>query len=669
MRYQLDDQADQKGLAPHLLLDAYTHFNRALAQAIGRGGQAQDKYLPLFVRSRKRRCDDGREPAEIEAYFRDAFCAVFEPHELEILAKTPQDQPYTFFVYVPAEHFHANDYGKEGPWQKLHGDGKFLVLNIGLPVKPNIENQSPVTGSDTCRDADAVVAVIDDGIGFLNRRFTDAHFNTRFECVWLQSSAGVEGGSTRLGRELTRAEIQPLLARNSEAETYREINRTLLAPLENRSTEFAFSHGTHVMDLAAGADPLFGHGDDEETVRNWPLMAVQLPPETVEDTSGLRMRTHVVAGVRWLLHRATTRFNSPPRMVINISLGALAGPKDGSGFLEYQIAREIEAYDGEAHVVYSYGNNYRSRQVAVFEDVKRETAIDWMIQPDDFTPSYLEIRLKEPDAVFDDRLEVVLTSPQGQSFSMKGDRKKNGFITAPNGGNARLYFSAPFALSDDVTTPAVMVAAMAPTAAFDAVSPVAAAGRWRVKLINGGKKPLSVTMQIQRDDTPTGYRVRGRQSYFDHPTALGVKVGRDDQPGTPIPLSNAGTNSAFTTVHAVTNDVVRQRIHTVGAASIDRTTQPGTYRPSPYTAAGADWSGNGPSGSAVVDQQGGRQGVLASGTLTGSTRRLTGTSAAAPLYARQIALELSDQTGSPTIPTNGVLENRLGKLVLTADTR
>ena len=230
------------------------------------------------------------------------------------------------------------------------------VLHVGAPVRmpliclsqPAVRPDAPLPLPDTRRStrtgkgALPVIAVIDDGIAFLNARFRAAPRRTRIVAVWLQAPEVLDPAGVLCGQVLDRAAIDRLLETGEdEADIYRRNNRGLLPGPERHSTNHAVSHGTHVLDLAAGAAP---EGAAEDGMRALPILAVQLPPAAVRDTSGRRLEGYVVQALRWLIAQTLRRASGGPvaPLIINLSLGSLAGPGDDHAFLANWFQHETE---------------------------------------------------------------------------------------------------------------------------------------------------------------------------------------------------------------------------------------------------------------------------------------------------------------------------------------
>ena len=125
------------------------------------------------------------------------------------------------------------------------------------------------------------------------RQFDEAGsktYETRILALWQQSmdatqSSGDRNSPCDIGRILSRDDIMAqlnALQHKTEFEIYQENNNLLFGRNTHRSTEQNFSHGTAILDVAAGADPA-----DEDVTQD--ILAVQLPPETLEDTSGTHL--------------------------------------------------------------------------------------------------------------------------------------------------------------------------------------------------------------------------------------------------------------------------------------------------------------------------------------------------------------------------------------------
>jgi len=228
------------------------------------------------------------------------------------------------------------------------------------------------------------------------------------------------------------------------------------------------THGTLMLDLAAGADPL---ASEDAAMRDVPLLMVQLPPEAFEDTSGVRMQTHILQGLRWMIHRAFASGLSD-ELVVNISLGITAGAKNGKSFLSQQIKREIERvakhYNGSKtlELVFAYGNAYDDGLIArAVLPAASSASVSVALQPDDHTPSFVELRLTDQSAeTKPKRIEVTLTAPDGTSATRTLRKGRHvTFFGTPKAPIARLYHTAAREIWEGEKDPAFLTLAFAPT--------------------------------------------------------------------------------------------------------------------------------------------------------------------------------------------------------------
>lgn len=520
------------------------------------------------------------------------------------------------------------------------------VLQVGAAVAvPSAPDTGP--GEDlrtTTGDLDRampVVAAIDDGIGFLNARFRKTRHTTRVKAVWLQAPDRVAGDAAAplrdvvVGRVLTEADINALLvAGGDEAEVYRQVNRALLARTDGALTNHRAAHGTHVLDLAGGAAPWAG-----DPLSQVPMLAVQLPPATVRETAGRRMETYLVQGLRWILAevlRLSDGTEVPP-VVINISLGSLAGPGDRTGFIadwfEYEIARFARLTGGaEVRLVIAYGNARLSRLTARAALRRSQPVmLDWRVLPDDHSASFMELRV---DAGMAGGLKLQLTPPAGSGLpALAAD------WPAPGQG---WQLAGPLAAVTSISEPggqALLHLALGPTVTAGTLPPCSA-GAWKVEVFTTDAEPVRLTARVQRDDTPPGYRTLGRQSWLDHPQgweweaeSRGYTAPRPaaDAPGCPV--TREGTCVAYA-------GAVDPRILYVGAVRPNRRSPRGVQS-TPYSSEGVrhlaqPGESPGPTLVALGDDGTALPGRRGAGVLSGSVVRMSGTSMAAPAVARAL---------------------------------
>lgn len=488
-----------------------------------------------------------------------------------------------------------------------------------------------------------VVAVIDDGLGFLNQRFRSADGErTRFHAIWLQAFRDIPAPPfgpryTHAGEMLYRPDIDAILTARGrhldEGAVYREICSTLVAPGEHASLEFAFTHGTAVCDIAAGAFP--GSGDPAET---WPLIGVQLPPEAVDQTSGEQLEFWIVEAVRWILSEAARAY-AGRAVVINLSFASFAGPKDGTKAIEARVAALVDDWNrvqpARAMVVYAFGNDFRSDQRAMFRLARTWQGVDWNVKPGNRESAHAELRV--PDGVSPGDLSVRATAPDGSVLDLTPlAAGASWLILGPDGAVVGRFAHVPRqAVLPGVDTPAFYLFTIAPTHPDVPADHRGLAGRWQIALRKATHGKLDARIEIQRGDTPHGYPLHGLQTHLDHPDAHEWEARRMNYslPAPSGPITRSGTHSSFVTARSM--GVLRV------AAAVSDSGNPGRrFHASTYSAKGAPPVAIRPDLTGLADDAPGLPGRIAAGTISGSTRTLAGTSIAAAQATRAIATDL-----------------------------
>jgi hypothetical protein len=258
----------------------------------------------------------------------------------------------------------------------------------------------------------------------------------------------------------------------------------------------------------------------------------------------------------------------------------------------------------------------------------------WRVQPEDYTPSHLEIWLPYPQEGALD-LTLHITAPDGTVLGpiTKGqapDITHNGVLigkvdyvpTGSSGDRDRILIS------------------LVPSASLDPTQAVAPSGVWIVDAVEAsGSGPVHAW--IQRDDTPYGYPRGARQSYFDD-----AGYERFDAKGRPEETDRVGAGASYVTRASAINALATGALPVVIGGFrrrdriIDRQSAGGPIV-APAAGGASYRTGPDPDAVAVSDDSPGCRGVLAAGTRSGSTLAMGGTSVAAPQVARWMASELA----------------------------
>jgi hypothetical protein len=528
-----------------------------------------------------------------------------------------------------------------------------VTLSRPVPRRAMAAGQAAaqLAGSQTSKhgtlDASVLVGSIDDGIAFGHECFRNADGTTRIESIWLQDGDPPSAFPFDYGRVICKRGprgIDDLLTQSGHAGLIDEDKFYSLAKVvdfarvEHKPVAFRRAHGTHVLDLAAGGKP--GEGPD------WPIVCVQLPVATTADTSGASLAVLVVDGIWHILLRSLEISSRPLPVVINLSHGTIAGPHDGTSHLERAIdditALWQEAFGVPVQVVTGSGNSHLARVHARidkrrFQDDGSCVELPWRIQPDDRTPSYVEVWLPHRDTKLPSPIELSVVAPNGLESPIVGRGGTAGSKLVSADG---VLCQVTYEYACQPTRRGVFLIVVGPTAALGQdghAAPVAPSGVWRLRLRDASLKADEyVNAWIQRDDTPYGYPTVGRQSYFDDP-----HYRRFDEAGREIEVDHAssivrraGTMNAIATGEstAVIGGVLRKEL-----------------RPAPYSSGGpverrfgsTRVHRTGPEALAVSDDSLVLAGILAAGTRSGSVVAMNGTSVAAPLVTRWIAQQLA----------------------------
>lgn len=524
------------------------------------------------------------------------------------------------------------------------GGYKGLFLRDTVPTVTRLDSEDATT---------VAIGVIDDAIAFAHDRFRGQDGKTRVAAFWAQNYEGEYPGDAPrapFGTVLEDEHINSLLqcaAKKgwSDRRLYHQAGLFDFKELRYVPLAARTGHGTHVMDLAAGAMM-------EEAPANRPILAVQLPSEVSEDTSGVRLAGYLIHGLikmfRWADQLGKVGEhdpgcgkdddNAPVKLVVNFSYGILAGPKDGSHVIERLVDELVEARNAAGvptRLVMPAGNSYRSRATGNLGlNALDHDALGWRIQPDDRTASFSEIWVRDAGRDRGVPIAVTLTSPLGDNHRITAPEPgKVNILQIGSGQVAAAY--ADWVDSEDSDCGKAgsfrVLLAVGPTWLENEDEPdwrSAPAGLWTICVENCHDDVTDVSVQIQRDDTPSGFPMAGRQSRLDHPAAHVWDEVRMDYRKIGGPLTHAGTLSGIATGGAT--DVA-------GAAQLDM-----PVRPSDYTSSGPTPGRAAPDASAIADEGWAMRGVMAAGIGSGTVVGLSGTSVAAPQLARQIADEIEN---------------------------
>lgn len=503
-------------------------------------------------------------------------------------------------------------------------------VELSLPIE-NYGGAGLLMGAPPPAAAGVVTGIIDDGIAFAHEHFRLLDGSTRIQFFWNQDAQ--PAGAVPYGREFTKSgigsrAIDAVMAGATHAglvdedEVYRVTRHIDLSQRGHKPVAWRVAHGTHVLDLAAGYESATAPGTR-------PIIAVQLPVHATADTSGAHFGRYALDGLHYILHRADQLGPQPLPVVVNLSYGFIAGPHNGSSVVEAAIDQMIAMRPAPFAVVLPAGNSFLARCHARFRLAPGAPphALHWRVQPEDYTPSYMEIWLPHANARV--RLRI---RPPGSAWS-PWINEGQAWRWRPAGQTlCKVVYHNTIEPGRDRN---MILLALAPTATLRPNQQSAPAGLWQIEVENRAAL-ATIDAWIQRDDTPFGYPQRGRQSYFDHDRYVRfADSGREVELDNNSYVQRRGTiNSISTGTQAVVIGAFHRK----------------DWRAAKYSASGpvihppgrGGLAPDGPDAMAASEDSCAARGVLAAGSRSGSCVAMFGTSVAAPQITRWIAERMAN---------------------------
>jgi subtilisin family serine protease len=263
-----------------------------------------------------------------------------------------------------------------------------------------------------------LVAVLDWGFDFAHRAFLRPDGGTRLLAFWDQSAPHSPRNGNRWGYGAihSRADVDRALA------TGRPYEALGYHPGKGDRAGTGM-HGTHVASIAAGDDGVAPGAD---------LVFVHLDTGALRGLAGLGDSVRCCEALDFVRTLASMPPDppdpsrdglapaaaGPPRaagrpFVVNLSMGRMAGPHDGSTLVEQAMDNLLAASAGAA-IVLSTGNYGRSGTHAEGRlQPGREHALHWLVDPADRTPNELEVWTSGHDLV-----SVRIVGPGGEDLAL-----------------------------------------------------------------------------------------------------------------------------------------------------------------------------------------------------------------------------------------------------------
>lgn len=393
-----------------------------------------------------------------------------------------------------------------------------------------------------------ITGIIDSGIAVANARFLSKDRSPRVLASWQQTARfdrrdnrNLPFGDVSYAKDIKRAIEEHTFGQWCDEDS---VNRALQISqfgtlLGQRDVELHAAHGTHVADLAAGFDP-------EDDVQDRPILCVNLPDRVGHGSAGNFLEYYAVFALEWMIDLSDALWQTAKarwvkegiaidesangfKLVINLSYGKQAGPKDGSMAFEkacqnIQTAR-TDAGKSAVYFVLPAGNDNLERchaqavlgTPALSPQAEQEVTFNWRMMPDDKTSNFVEIWSSPilTDGSGGPLIEPVLTlcDPSGQLHRFEGTAHKPLVkLTA----TTWLYYNRYSVEVDGVEHLRLRyIICTRPTLSYQPLT-VETAGLWAITIeYMGAASEFSLHVQSDqalREDSRTGLR-----SYFDHP--------------------------------------------------------------------------------------------------------------------------------------------------------
>jgi subtilisin family serine protease len=503
-----------------------------------------------------------------------------------------------------------------------------LISNVSLATlfQPCLE--ASCTAMDIPRDRvfrgrrldgeGVIVGVVDDGCAlahwdFMKPRLSATTPETRLLYLWDQSSTPKDTGSgwnpvavttttgpaTR-GYDITKAYIDiAIKAGIASGATSNVIDDAKVYAYLGYQIDGTASHGTHVMDIAAGnGQSLMG---SMGIAPKADLIFVQLPANAIE-AGGATLGDRILEGVTYIFNRASQLGR---KCAVNISFGGYAGPHDGTSMVEATID-ELLALPDRA-VVVAAGNGFEAHchaRESLTPTVPTQTR-RWLLPPQDPTLNTLEIWYNGNAA-----LDVSVTPPDATVAPVTAHLGDHLEITRISDSKAVGWIDHDKSATGNEDK--CVVIHLRPTIA-DPVNAPAPPGTWGVVLTLVGSVHAHYHAWIERDDAGRASQAGRRQSRFHEEDAF---------PG--YSLANLATGLHTVAVGAY--DTATDEVCRYSACGPTRKTHSGlAERKKPEVLAPAEELAIG-------------RGILCASSGRARPTRMGGTSAAAPHVTGLIAL-------------------------------
>lgn len=391
---------------------------------------------------------------------------------------------------------------------------------------------------------DVIVGIVDEGIALGHNRFRKSDGKTRFLHNWQQGGVWRDPPhpfALPFGRDMFQKEINDNLQAESWPASYsgeldeEAFNRSLgitdfMHATASRAVDRSAAHGTHVLDLAAGSSGAFDEIDPDRTR----ILSVTLPPRPVVGLAGTFLAFFAIQGMLRMIDLADLislkvkgRRGGFP-VVINMSYGQQAGPKDGQALFERFVKALNEYRENQSYLpvrlVMPAGNDNLQRCRARWNiKAKDKLPLPWRILPEDQSANFVEIWTDGVHkSMTQSPVSIDITMPNGSKVKNLNVGKPGFFdeiIDADGHVHGRIYTRRVQMPGRSHLYRFNHVICVAPTLFHDAVGWKAApAGIWLLEIQNDlSKGKLETYIHVQVDQAARPDEDTSGRSYFDNP--------------------------------------------------------------------------------------------------------------------------------------------------------
>lgn len=513
------------------------------------------------------------------------------------------------------------------------------LVDDGISVNPetvadfDLPNRALADVPELAKDRSILVAVIDDLIPPLNRRFLrSSRDKTRFLYLWQQDrrlalDAQHLPKHVAIGQEFYAADLNYALQNApNEAQAYRDLK---LIEEGRPWLRRGDSHGAAVANIVAGTEPgknIRFRIDKDNWIEGPPgddvhFLGVNLHHAVVHDASGTFMQALALSAfVRLVQHitRLEAYAGSRLPVVLNFSFGLSSGAPSERTPLALAMELYVRVRDffgAETHVLLPAGNHRQSRLLGEVNCISPGGESSFNLRATPVSGSSVQFQV-EPEKGKAEFMTLKLTTPDG---AYTGTAPKNvGRVSVLQDADKR-----PVAAI--YRTVKGFYCSIAPTREDDTAGySTAPAGYWTVSL---GTSHLvqDVRVQLRRGDTPGRHRLAGEMPALCDPGYRKFLAGGGHADADGDFIRRQGTISSLA---GPPSAIV------VGSKTSRRYSKSSAYSGKPE-----------PGGPPVlfeetmVDPHRSLPGLPSKGTYSNVTERLSGTSAASARKARKIICE------------------------------